>query len=181
MKTFRRNRFRRVPQDDQCTGPRLIIIEAVLQRLPQVLASYGRDEEHEGVAYLGGMKCGEASVVLTAIAPEAQTTPGSFVTDVEANTAVVRALGKLGLILVGQAHSHPGDWVDHSEGDDKGALVRFEGYWSVVVPEYARQASLPLDKCGLHCYKQGRFWRLTEKAMAARVKAIPFSVDLRGK
>jgi hypothetical protein len=145
----------------------------------KLLRSYGGGEPHEGVVYLAGVETPEQSVALLAIAPTATTTWGSFQTDLDANAAVVSTLAGHGLTLIGQLHSHPGDWVDHSEGDDEGALVRFQGYWSLVVPAFARRGILPLTQTGIHIYDQGRFARLTDAAVAARVRLIPQTVDLR--
>jgi proteasome lid subunit RPN8/RPN11 len=172
-------RLRPIPADTTVVGRRLVFAHAIVPEIAEILRSYGGDETHEGVVHLGGVETIDQSVALLAIAPIATTTPGSFRTDLAANTAVVAALATCGLTLIGQVHSHPGDWVDHSDGDDHGALIKFEGYWSVVVPTFARQGLLPLTRCGIHLYSHGRFARLTDAAVGARVRVIPQSVDLR--
>lgn len=168
-----------IPMDTSVTGCRLVLPQGIVPKIVKLLRSYGDGDAHEGVVYLGGVETAEQSVALIAIAPVATTTRGSFRTDLAANTAVVSTLATQGLILIGQAHSHPGDWVDHSDGDDTGALVRFEGYWSLVVPAFARRGLLPLTRCGIHLYERGHFARLTDTAVAARVRMIPQVVDLR--
>jgi len=168
-----------IPMDGSLTGRRLVLPETLVPEIARLLRSYGDGEAHEGVVYLGGVETSEQSVALLAIAPVATTTPGSFRTGLGANTAVVSTLATQRLILVAQIHSHPSDWVDHSDGDDRGALVRFEGYWSIVIPGFAGQGLLPLTRCGIHLYGQGRFARLTDAAVAARVRLIPVAVDLR--
>ena len=165
--------------DASLTGRRLLLPERLVPETARLLRSYGDEEAHEGVVYLGGVETPEQSVALLTIAPVATTTRGSFRTDFAANAAVVSTLAARGLTLVGQVHSHPGNWVDHSDGDDAGALVRFEGYWSLVVPAFARQGLLPLSRCGVHLYDQRRFARLTDAAVQARVRLIPETVDLR--
>jgi hypothetical protein len=172
-------RLRPIPADTSVVGRRLLFAHAIVPGIAKILRSYGGDEAHEGVVYLGGVETVDQSVALLAIAPIATTSQGSFRTDLSANTAVVSTLATCGLTLIGQVHSHPGDWVDHSDGDDRGALVKFEGYWSVVVPTFAQQALLPLTGCGIHLYSHGRFARLTEAAVGARVRVIPQSIDLR--
>ena len=149
-----------IPMDTSVTGRRLALPQAIVPEIAKILRSYGDGEAHEGVVYLGGVETAEQSVALVAIAPVATTTRGSFRTDLNANAAVVSTLATQGLILIGQVHSHPGDWVDHSDGDDEGALVRFQGYWSLVVPAFARRGLL-LTRCGIHLYDRGRFARLT--------------------
>jgi len=168
-----------IPMDASITGCQLVLSQAIVPEIGKLLRSYGDPEAHEGVVYLGGVETPEQSAALVAIAPVATTTRGSFRTDLAANAAVVSTLATQGLTLIGQVHSHPGCWVDHSDGDDEGALVRFQGYWSLVVPAFARRGLLPLTRCGVHLYDQGRFARLTEAAIAARVRVVPQAVDLR--
>lgn len=168
-----------IPMDTSVTGRRLGLPETLVFEIDRLLRSYGAGELHEGVVYLAGVESPEQSVALLAMAPAATTTRGSFRTDLAANAAVVSTLAAQGLTLIGQAHSHPGEWVDHSAGDDEGALVRFQGYWSLVVPVFARRGILPLTQSGIHIYDQGRFARLTDAAVSARVRVIPQAVDLR--
>lgn len=123
-----------IPLDRSVIGRRLLLPETLVREVDKLLRSYGDGEPHEGVVYLAGVETPEQSVALLAIAPTASTTWGSFRTDLNANAAVVSTLATHGLSLIGQVDSHPGEWVDHSEGDDEGALVRFQGYWSLVFP-----------------------------------------------
>jgi hypothetical protein len=170
-----------VPTESALSGPKLFIPESVVAELDRLLPSYGGEADHEGVLYLGGFEVPRAgSAVSVALAPNADTSWGSFVTDLDANSAVVNALGDLSLGLVGQIHSHPGEWVDHSDGDDEGALVRFEGYWSIVVPRFAARGVRPLSGCGVHLFTQGAFRRLTAEAVERRVRVLPAALDLRG-
>lgn len=179
MSAARGGRLASVPIDADATGPGLFLPEPVVIEVERLLRTYGDGQEHEGIVYLGGVEAADAAVAVVALSPDAQTTRGSFRTDLDANASVVQALGALDLSLVGQVHSHPGRWVDHSDGDDEGALVRFQGYWSIVVPSFARDGMQPLARCGVHVFRDGEFKRLTEAAIAARIRIIPASVDLR--
>jgi hypothetical protein len=180
MKATSGGRARPAPLDDNLSGPSLYIPEAVIVEIERLLPTHGAGEAHEGVIYLGGAEVNDGAVALVALSPVAATTWGSFRTDVDANSAVVRALADLGASLVGQVHSHPSTWVDHSDGDDAGALVRFDGYWSLVVPSFARDGLRPIERCGIHLYQSGSFKRLTTRASRARVRVLPASIDLRG-
>lgn len=179
MKPGRGGRTAPVPTDADIAGPVLHLPESVVAETERLLRTYGGTENHEGVVYLGGTEIQGGAVGLVALSPIAETTRGSFQTNLESNATVVQALGELKLSLVGQVHSHPGEWVDHSEGDDEGALVRFQGYWSLVVPSFARDGMRPIVACGVHVFRDGRFWRLTEAAVDARVRIVPASLDLR--
>jgi len=179
MKLSPGGRVRQVPIDDRTDGRHLYLPEAVVAEIERMLPTYRGEEEHEGIIYLGGRDVDDGSIALVVLCPIATTTWGSFRTDVDANTAVVSTLGTLGMSLVGQVHSHPGEWVDHSDGDDRGALVRFVGYWSLVVPSFGRHGVRPIEQCGVHLFENGTFNRLTTHALRARVHVVPTSVDLR--
>jgi len=133
----------------------------------------------EGIVYLAGREAAAGGVAVTAIAPAAVTTRGSFVTSSDDNAAVIGALALLRLQVIGQVHSHPGSWVDHSDGDDEGALVAYDGAWSIVVPDFARRGLYELAECGVHMFSKGCFRRLTVEAVRARVRIVPDSIDLR--
>jgi hypothetical protein len=174
--------LRAQPVDDAAAGRRLLIPASLIGEIERLLRSYRSDEEsHEGIVYLAGREQGGESIVLCVLSPSAVTSPGSFKTNSDANASVIRALAKLSLTLVGQVHSHPGSWVGHSHGDDIGAMVRFSGYWSLVVPWFARNGMLPLTSCGIHLYQDGRFHQLSDSAVFRRVYLIPASIDLRGE
>jgi hypothetical protein len=167
--------------DERLRGPRLWIPEPVLSETERLLRSYGGAEDHEGIVYWGGIETPAGAVALTALSPTAATTWGSFRTEASANTDLVLTLACHELSLVAQVHSHPGDWVDHSDGDDAGALVRFEGFWSLVVPRFARAGLQPLHRVGIHLFEDGTFRRLGWEAVTARVRVLPIMVDLRGE
>lgn len=167
-----------IPTDGMRTGPRLVIAEAVLAETERLLRTFGHGQ-HEGVVYWGGLEGSGVSAAVCAFAPSATTNYGSFRTDAEANGRLIEDLGRRSLRLVAQVHSHPGAWVDHSDGDDLGALVRFAGFWSLVVPSFAVAGMRPLTRCGVHVFADGQFRRLTEIAIEARVQVAPASVDLR--
>jgi hypothetical protein len=172
-------RSRTIPEDADLSGPHLYLPTAVVAETERLLRSYGGEEDHEGVIYFGGAEIADGAIAMLALSPTATTTRGSFQTDIDANTEVVRSLGELNLSLVGQVHSHPGHWVDHSNGDDEGALVRFDGYWSLVVPAFAHAGMRPLKQCGVHLFREGKFKRLTEAAIGARLHLVPTAIDLR--
>ena len=50
---------------------------------------------------------------------------------------VVEGANAHGLQVVGQLHTHPGEAFP-SDGDVAGALIRFGGFVSIVLPEYGK-------------------------------------------
>jgi proteasome lid subunit RPN8/RPN11 len=83
------------------------------------------------------------------------------------------------LELVGQIHSHPGSFVDHSDGDDDMALMPYDGFYSLVVPNYASIGMQPLTICGIHVFEQSRFRRLKDSEVAKRFRVVDHLADLR--
>jgi proteasome lid subunit RPN8/RPN11 len=145
-----------------------------------LLRESGTEEEaHEGIVYWAGRRAANETFVMTCLAPAAATTYGSFRTSSEANACVVVALSAAGLELLGQVHSHPGSSVGHSHGDDENALMPYEGFLSVVVPDYARQGMTPLQICGVHLFEGSKFRRLGKSEVAARFRVVETLVDLR--
>jgi len=132
---------------------------------------------HEKVVYLAGVKRPDVWIATTAIRPKARTTQGSFSTTFAANAAVVAFLSDAGLSLLGQVHTHPGRFVDHSDGDDEGAFMPTENYLSIVVPNYGRQGMLPLERCGVHRYEVGMFRRIADDELASHVCVVPLAKD----
>jgi hypothetical protein len=126
---------------------------------------------HEGIAYLFGHTDGKTTVVLGAIRPEAHTTAGSFDVSAVAMARVVRKINDLGLQLVGQAHTHPGQ-AFHSEGDETGTHIAYGGFISIVVPDYGTK--LPaIDKWAIYFFRDGGFTALTDDLVRIVPRAFP--------
>jgi proteasome lid subunit RPN8/RPN11 len=152
----------------------------VVARTIELLRQSGtRTDPHEGIVYWAGRRHGAESVVTTCIAPAAATTRGSFDTSAETNARVIMALAKAGLELLGQVHSHPGLFVDHSHGDDENALMPYKGFFSIVVPAYARKGMLPLGICGVHVFEGAYFRRLSQPELDSRFRVVDDIIDLR--
>jgi proteasome lid subunit RPN8/RPN11 len=118
---------------------------------------------HEGIAYLFGQTNGATTVVVGAIRPEARTTVGSFNVTSVAMARVVRAATDAGLQVIGQIHTHPGQ-AYHSDGDEDGARIVYDGYVSIVVPEYGRR--LPsLNGAAIYFYRGEAFSEMSGKAV----------------
>jgi proteasome lid subunit RPN8/RPN11 len=118
---------------------------------------------HEGIGYLFGLTNGATTVVVAAMRPEARTTPGSFNVSSVAMARVVRTASDAGLQVVGQIHTHP-DQAFHSGGDEDGARSVYDGYVSIVVPEYGRL--LPsMQGAAFYFYRRDAFSELSGTAV----------------
>src|SRR3546814_20765206 len=87
--------------------------------------------------YWSGQTEGFDIIALIVFRPSATTTRGSFHVRSAAMSQVVEAANAPGLQVVGQLHTHPGE-AFHSDGDVTGALIRFGGFVSIVLPEYGK-------------------------------------------
>ncbi len=77
---------------------------------------------------------------------------------------------QLGLVLVGQIHSHPGLFVDLSP-TDRAHGVSVHHYLSVVAPGYALDPATTLADCGVHVFEARRgYRRLTGVEVTRRVR-----------
>ena len=123
--------------------PRLRLTAVLTSQCLEEIAPVLRDNSergHEGIVYFVGLTTGTATLAVTAMGPQADTTPVSV--DVAALEVgkIVREAALAGLQVVGQLHTHPGD-AYHSAGDLAGMRIRHPGYISIVVPAYG--AGLP--------------------------------------
>lgn len=120
-------------------APELIMPRGCLLALQECIApALGRG--HEGVAYLLGKTDGTTALCVQVVRPRATTGPGSFFVSSKDMARVIGHTTDLGLQVVGQVHSHPRD-AFHSDGDEDGANIRYDGFFSIVLPDYG--ARLP--------------------------------------
>lgn len=152
---------------------RLIVPAEVAECTRQALqAFFGVDGPHEGLAYWAGRRCGDDTLVVSAIVPPSDHGPQHvFIAPAEVG-AMARRARAVGLAIVAQVHSHPGGDTRHSDGDDDLILMPTEGMFSLVVAHYGRGAVHPSEGAGLHQY-QDRRWVQIPPAHAAALVLVP--------
>lgn len=156
--------------------PRLLVSEDVCIKTRQGLRSHSPPhEDHEGVVYWAGWSPADESVkvALSVVVPEAITTPGSYDVSSVANATVIDAIHEHDLELVATVHSHPGEHTSHSDLDSEAAQLPHDGYFSIVVPNYAEGGIRPYTDCGVHVYRDGTFVELDASAIKDRVETLP--------
>lgn len=164
------------PSEDGWIPPRLLITEDVCRETRRGLRSHSPPhEDHEGVVYWAGQSLPDESMkaALTVVVPEATTTTGSYDVSPVANAAVIDAIHDHDLELVATVHSHPGERTSHSDLDSEAAQLPHEGYFSIVVPNYAADGVRPYTSCGVHVYHDGDFVELDASAIEERVETLP--------
>ena len=71
--------------------------------------------------------------------------------------------------------------MNHSEGDNDNAFMPYDGFLSVVVPQYGSKGMMPLNICGIHIFENGKFRRLINKEIEYSFRIVPLSKDMRYK
>ena len=156
------------------------ILDPVLNELERRLPTYrGPDGYHEGIAFLAGVVRSDVTIFTTAIFPEADHRPGYVRCNEQQFAAASAAARANGLGLLGQVHSHPNGWTEHSTGDDEMVQPAYEDMISIVVPDYARTRLRPLSSLGIHQLQGGR-WVLAERdSVIKQFLTLPAGLDLR--
>jgi hypothetical protein len=125
---------------------------------------------NEGLAlWLGRQK--SANTVEITHAVEAygsgfSTSPLHLGLSLRAMTSLLDLADSLGRYLVGQIHSHPGQYIDLSDLD-RAQGIRVPNYLSVVCPYYAQREMTVMSQCGVHVF-EGSEYRWVPCAEAAR-------------
>lgn len=152
---LRRGRRARYRINDQRPAPRLVMPESCLVGLIECLLP-ANARRHEGVAFLIGRICGETTIAIQSVRPNAITTPGSFFVPAAEMAKVVGIALDQDMQVVAQVHTHPGD-AFHSDGDEDGAKIRYPGFFSIVLPDYGDR--LPATEgAAVYLCRENREW-----------------------
>ena len=174
-----RERQRVTPEDDLTYS----IHSGVMKITDSVLKQYGQ-LPHEGLVFWAGSISKNNVNVTHVIAPETESSEGRVTVHHSSIYLVVKALSNNKVIHIGQVHTHPGNWVDHSYGDDEWAPFKRPGLISLVVPNYCSTGMFPFKKNGVHRYQENQFIRLSTKYIKRHftvVEGEAHFTDLRDK
>lgn len=160
--------------------PIVYITENLLERTRALLADFAETSRSEGVVYWFGFELGESAIVTTLVVPNADTNWGCIRTTPQANAQALSAIIGTPLILLGQAHSHPGSGVRHSSIDDRETFASFDTAISVVVPHFG-QEGINLETCGIHRHTDGAFQYIDPSEISDHICLLPGEADFRKK
>jgi hypothetical protein len=132
----------------------------------------------EGVVYWLGLELGRRAVVTTLVVPDADAGAGRVATSAAVNAEALSVVIGTPLVLLGQAHSHPSRYVDHSWVDDRDTFAQFPGALSVVVPFYGWHG-MNLSECGVHRHMDGRYRRVKGVKVGEHLRVLPGMADFR--
>lgn len=96
------------------------------------------------------------------------STPLHMSLSLKAMTRLTQLTEELDIYLIGQIHSHPGNFVDLSELDKRHG-IRIPDYLSVVCPYYAQKDLIGFEECGLHVFENNKFRRMLNKEVSTRL------------
>jgi hypothetical protein len=146
-----------------------VIDAQVMSFTDQILKDYGNKKPScEGLVYWAGKVEGNKYYVTHAVAPKIKASRRDIYTTHESNGVVVEYLCDNDLVYIAQVHSHPGDWVEHSQVDNEETAFRSEGLVSIVVPVFSNRGILPWSQCGFHLFTDGAFKFLSTKYVNKR-------------
>jgi hypothetical protein len=159
---------------------KVYITDVLFERSRRLLRSFAPSgsKATEGVVYWFGFETPVASIVTTLLVPDADVSWGCISTSAVANAQVLTSVVGTPLVLIGQAHSHPGSDVRHSDVDDRQTFPRFEGAISVVVPCFARR-KFDLGKCGVHRFAGGQYGLVPGEKVPDHLVVLPGERDFR--
>lgn len=143
----------------------------------EVMRPHGR-LGNEGLALWLGKSEGTRAIVTHMVSLRGdgfQTSPLQLRLSWTAMSRLTDLADERGCYLVGQIHSHPGDFIDLSEVDERYG-VRFQNYLSVVCPDYAQHKVSGFDECGVHLFNDGRYRRLSTEETKRRINVTRSNV-----
>jgi hypothetical protein len=131
---------------------------------------------HEGVAMWLGRYEGNTAVVTHVAALRGagvRKSPDQLRISADlVNDLTDRAI-ELGLVLIGQIHSHGPMHGTFLSLTDKKFGISVPGYLSAVAPDYAMRPSTSINECGVHLFEKGHGWiRLTPEQVGERVLVV---------
>lgn len=120
----------------------------------------------------------DPGVVIDVIHPPHEAGHGWYEVEREWPTGFFIGLADLGRAAVGQVHSHPGSWVEHSGTDDRYVLVPSPGFVSIVAPDFG--ADQDLSRSGVFVLQADGSWLADQGAVPtiARSAALSRTLDL---
>ena len=151
----------------------------VLSESIRLMVPDGKKGNEGIVMWLGQMQAGTATVThLVAFEDDLLCKRSDYL---QIPSAVMNAVAdvseKMGSVLIGQIHSHPGNFVNLSIADRRYGISA-PYYLSVVAPYYAQKPDTNWRQCGVHQFvpHQG-FRRFSVDETARRISEIPGQIS----
>lgn len=132
---------------------------------------------NEGVAmWLGRRGNGQAEVthVVAIRGSDVIKRPDQLVIPAGLVNEITNIAAGLGVVLVGQIHSHGRMYGTDLSYADRTLGITVPYYLSLVAPDYALRPQTRLEECGVHLFEQPRgFRRMSLDEISQRVQLVP--------
>ena len=157
----------------------LIVPESVALKTRLALQSFkGIDGRHEGLIYWLGRRINNDSVIVSSVIPYCEHSRQSVMVPEDTIGNIMKKIRSLGLGIIAQVHSHPGNDTRHSDGDDKLILMPFEGMFSVVIGNYGDGGITIQSGAGVHQFQNKRWVQIRQDCVNA-MKITPTIINLK--
>jgi hypothetical protein len=155
----------------------LTIPKLVWEQVFRVLSLESREVEQ--VCYLDGVRLDNGDGVVTTMTfPHARIGRGRFSVDAAAMSEAGKHLRALRLRRLAQVHTHPTEWIGHSECDDERAYSQQIDSMSLVLPNFGRVGQ-GLKGVGVHVRCAENWRRLDAGQISGHVRLVPSLLDFR--
>jgi len=132
----------------------------------------------ERVAYLDGVALDDGGIATTLVIPDAQLAVGWYDVPTGAMSQAGAHFRAFKLVRLAQVHTHPKEWVEHSDRDSEKAYSQELGTVSIVVPFHGKHRPAP-QECGVNV-RDADGWRLVDATEARSiVRLVPTFLDFR--
>jgi len=174
------------PGDDRVwdqPNPSVLSLHPNVVRTTYKAFAPGRQDRVEFCVFWYGMRINANEAKVSAVVvPEQRNTPGNYRVLPKAMDAVLEATRPRGWVNLAQLHTHPGEWVGHSQYDDEMANSRRA--LSLVFPRFGRPSRSWIRKIGVHEFIAGEWRRLSVRRVKERLRLnrhcdTPVLLDLR--
>jgi hypothetical protein len=132
--------------------------------------------DHEGVAlWLGKRESGIARISHVVVLRGAGVVKRRDLLQISADLLndVTDAAIDLGVMLIGQIHSHGREFGTDLSRTDRRYGVMVPDYLSVVAPDFALRPTTPITECGVHLFVAGQgYRRFSSRETTERVRIL---------
>jgi proteasome lid subunit RPN8/RPN11 len=163
-------RIQRIPPPE-VERDKLLISRGLLERTVAGLCERSAGWRESGAIWIGSLNGADSIVQDVIFFHDLCDDKGrslSLELSEEAKFTLYSNLAKTGQKLIGMIHTHPEDWVDLSGIDKNNQLCSRIGFWSLVLPYYAKQ-SWEIKTTGIHIRADRGWHQLSEEDAAKRI------------
>ena len=154
----------------------LLVSEAVIAPIEQHLQTTGWNRCEEAAMIAGYIVGRSVAVATTALLPYTEHSSGGCEVPLDVTFRCSRFVRSMGMVFLAQIHTHPGRSCHHSVTDDEWAICDAPGFFSIVVPCFARFGLRRTLEQGAFIYERmadGRWRALPTEEVRKRVHVIP--------